>query len=104
MSYEMLVGLNVVDSEVYQQYREAMTPILASYGGGFGFDGKVSEVLLPLGSEDINRVFTIFFKDRHAMEQFFAHPEYLKIKEQYFQKSVASTVIIASYDKKLDEV
>lgn len=104
MSYEMLVGLNVVDDKGYQQYREAMTPILESYGGGFGFDGKVSEVLLPLENQDINRVFTVFFNDRQAMEQFFAHPEYLKIKEQYFQKSVASTVILASYDKKMDEV
>jgi len=35
MALEMLVGLNVVDDEVYQSYRDEMTPILKSYGGGF---------------------------------------------------------------------
>lgn len=99
MAYEMLVGLNVLDDQKYQEYREAMQPILAAYGGGFASDFKVSEVLLPESGRDINRVFTIYFRDRAAMDAFFSNPEYLKVKSQYFDASVGRTMIIASNEK-----
>ncbi|GDY26851.1 DUF1330 domain-containing protein [Agarivorans sp. Toyoura001] len=99
MSYEMLVGLHVLDDDMYLQYRDAMKPILSSYGGGFGYDFKVSEVLRPEENRDINRVFTIYFSERSAKEAFFANPEYLKVRERYFEGSVASTTIISSYEK-----
>lgn len=101
MAYEMLVGLNVLDDQMYQDYRQAMKPILSTYGGGFGYDFKVSEVLLPEASSDINRVFTIYFRDSGAMEEFFANPEYIKVKDQYFENSVGSTTIISSYEKNI---
>ncbi len=71
MSYEILVGLNVLDDQMYQEYRGAMRPILSSYGGGFGYDFKVSEVLLSETSSEINRVFTINFPNSGIMEEFF---------------------------------
>lgn len=99
MAYEMLVGLKVINSEVYSQYRAAMKPILESFDGGFGCDFEVSKVLTQELSAGINRVFTIYFKDQQTMEHFFAHPEYKKVKQTYFTESVAETHIIASYQK-----
>jgi len=99
MSYEMLVGLNVLDEQEYQKYRDAMSPILSSHGGGFGYDFRVSEVLKSEKDEIINRVFTIFFSEFEKKELFFTNPEYLKVKEQYFNTSVGSTTIISSYEK-----
>ena len=99
MAYEMLVGLNVVDDEVYQAYRTAMKPILTVYGGDFGCDFKITEVLLPGDNPDINRVFTIGFPTREQADHFFADPDYLGIKARYFEASVASTAILASYQR-----
>jgi uncharacterized protein (DUF1330 family) len=99
MSYEMLVGLNVLDDQMYQEYRNAMRPILEAYGGGFSYDFKVSEVLLSEANSEINRVFTINFPDNGKMEGFFSNPEYIKVKETYFEASVGSTVIISSHEK-----
>ncbi|PCK07539.1 MAG: DUF1330 domain-containing protein [Alteromonadaceae bacterium] len=99
MSYEMVVGLNVLDDQLYQEYRSAMKPILASYGGGFGYDFKVSEVLASETSNDINRVFTISFPSNTKTDQFFSDPEYIKVKSRYFEISVESTTIISSYEK-----
>ncbi|WP_199609876.1 DUF1330 domain-containing protein [Flocculibacter collagenilyticus] len=98
MAYEMLVGLQVKDNEIYQQYRDAMMPILQSFGGSFGVDFKVAEVLKPAEGSKINRVFTINFPDKQAMDAFFSNPEYLQAKERFFEKSVAETTIIASYE------
>ena len=79
MALEMLVGLNVVDDEVYQSYRDEMTPILKSYGGGFGYDFRVSEVLKSKTDAPINRVFTIYFSNEDSMNSFFSNDEYLKM-------------------------
>ncbi|WP_281557704.1 DUF1330 domain-containing protein [Thalassomonas sp. RHCl1] len=97
MAYEMLVGLEVIDDENYQAYRQAMKPILATYGGGFGVDFRVSEVLLPQESPNINRVFTIYFRDEAAKDSFFSDGDYLEVKTRYFETSVASTRILAGY-------
>ncbi|MEE8119214.1 MAG: DUF1330 domain-containing protein [Gammaproteobacteria bacterium] len=101
MSYEMLVGLNVLDDEKYQKYRNAMKPILSTYGGDFSYDFKVSEVLLSETDAEINRVFTINFPSIEKKGAFFTDSEYVKVKEKYFEKSVGSTTVIASYEKNL---
>ena len=69
MSYERIMGLNVIDDQEYQRYREAMLPILKKYGGSFGFDFRVSEVLLSKTNNDINRVFTIEFPSKKIMDE-----------------------------------
>jgi uncharacterized protein (DUF1330 family) len=99
MSYEILVGLNVVDDLKYNDYRVAMKPILSDYEGQFGYDFKVSDVLISEGNTDINRVFTINFPSKNKMEGFFSDPLYLAVKEAYFVESVGSAIIISSYEK-----
>ena len=97
-SHEILVGLEVTDDELYQQYREAMLPILRGYGGRFIYDFKVSDVLKPANSA-INRVFTINFPNPQSIDLFFADPKYVSVKQRYFEESVGEMNIIASYPK-----
>ena len=98
MALEMLVGLHVVDDEGYQSYRNEMTPILESYGGGFGYDFKIAEVLKSKTKAPINRVLTICFPNEDSRSSFFANAEYLKIRQRHFEKSVTDTTIIATYE------
>ncbi|NRB66959.1 MAG: DUF1330 domain-containing protein [Vibrio sp.] len=97
--YEFLVGLEVSNNDVYSEYRAVMKPILRSFGGSFGFDFMVSDVLLSEVDEPINRVFTIRLPNQEAAQNFFADSEYLQVKAQYFDASVSHTTIIASYEK-----
>ena len=99
MALETLVGLHVVDEAGYQSYRDEMTPILESYGGGFGYDFKVSEVLKSQTKAPINRVFTIFFPDQDSRDSFFSNDVYLKVRQRHFEKSVTDTTIIATYER-----
>lgn len=94
---EILVGLDVSDDEAYADYRKGMGPILASYAGEFGYDFRIAEVLRSESDVEINRVFTIRFPDRDAMDAFFADPAYLDVKARYFEPSVSGTEIIAQY-------
>jgi len=98
MSVERLVALNVVDEEIYQSYRDKMMPILESYNGVFGYDFKISEVLKSETEAPINRVFTINFPNEDAMNAFFSNQEYLKVRQEYFDRSVADTTVIATYE------
>ena len=99
MSYEILVGLNVLDDHKYNDYRTAMKPILSDYEGHFAYDFKVSDVLISAGNTDINRVFTLNFSSKNKMDGFFSDAQYLVVKETYFVGSVSSTTIISSYEK-----
>ena len=98
MAYELLIGLFVTDESTYQQYREAMRPILEEHGGGFRYDFRVSEVLQTQAEHEINRVFTIFFRDKNARESFFANEAYQQVRKRYFDNSVGGATIIAAYE------
>jgi uncharacterized protein (DUF1330 family) len=99
MSYEMLVGLNITDSQVYSNYRAAMTPILLRYGGSFRYDFTVAETLKQEATHPINRVFIITFTNEDHKTSFFADPEYQVVKKQFFDQSVVESTIIARYER-----
>ena len=96
---EMLVGLNITNDDDYTKYREGMTPILESIGGGFNYDFKIAEVLKSNSENKINRVFTIYFPSEEIMNEFFSDEKYLKIKEEFYKNSVDATTIISTYEK-----
>jgi uncharacterized protein (DUF1330 family) len=100
MKFEMLVGLDVADEAIYARYREAMTPILTRYGGGFRYDFEVSRTLRSEVDHRINRVFTIYFADEAARDGFFADARYRAVREQFFTGSVGAMVVIAEYRTK----
>jgi uncharacterized protein (DUF1330 family) len=100
MTYERIMGLDVVDETLYQDYRNAMTPLLNSAGGDFGYDFIVSKVLRSKTKNNINRVFTIEFPSKEIMDQFFSSSDYLAIKNQYFDHSVNSKEVISIHEKK----
>jgi len=97
MQIKRLVGLNIVDDDMYQSYRDAMMPILKSYGGNFEYDFKILEVLKSKTNDPINRVFLISFLDKDSMNLFFVDKKYLKVKQKYFEKSVTHMTQIAIY-------
>lgn len=99
MVFERLVGLHVVDDVAYQAYRDAMTPILHSYGGGFGYDFKIAAVLKSKTEAPINRVFTIFCPDQATMTAFFADERYLEIRKRHFEGAVTDVTVIAAYER-----
>ena len=99
MAFERLIGLHVVDEAQYTRYREKMTPILSSYGGEFGYDLRVAEVLKsPLtDSPSLNRVFTIRFPTEETSQAFFADTAYRDVRREHFENAVDQTTVMATY-------
>jgi uncharacterized protein (DUF1330 family) len=97
MAYELVVGLDVRDQELYKQYRAEMTPLLHRIGGSFRFDFAVERTLKSEAEHDINRVFVITFPDAEVKTQFFAKAQYREIRTRLYERAVAGTTIIAEY-------
>ena len=98
MAYGRVMGLNIYNDELYMRYRQEITPILKSFGGNFGYDFKVAEVLKSKTKNKINRVFTIEFPSEAMMEKFFNDPAYIGVKNKYFDASVDAKTVLATYD------
>ena len=98
MPFENLVGLNVIDPDMYAKYRAAMTPILERMGGSIRADFEVSKVLKSPGAGTINRVFVIRFPDRAAHVAFFSNREYLRVRATFFDKGATNLTLIGEYD------
>lgn len=97
MSYEIVVGLLVVDQDSYSEYRKAMRPLLEKAGGAFRYDLEVSRVLRSEGDAEINRAFVIRFPSKATKERFFADPRYIEVRRKFFDPAVKSRVLIAEY-------
>lgn len=95
--YEIHVGLRVSDESGYQRYRDGMTPLLEGVGGYFRYDMRVNELIKGDADEPFNRVFVISFPDQQTKEDYFADPQYLAIREEFFNASVSSVKQISGY-------
>jgi uncharacterized protein (DUF1330 family) len=101
MTYTRVMGICVTNEEEYANYRKGMLPILQSFGGSFGYDFKVSEVLKAKTDEPINRVFTIEFPSQEVMEKFFSDPNYLVVKKAHLDVSISSRTVIGMFESSL---
>jgi uncharacterized protein (DUF1330 family) len=97
MSFEMTVGLFVVDHEKYAQYRAEIAPLLEAAGSRFRYDFEVARTLKSEAANDINRLFVIQFPDRAGKERFFTDSRYVEIRARLFEKAVKGAAIIAEY-------
>lgn len=88
----LLFALEVTDDIGYASYRAGMRPILAAYGGRFGFDMCVSKVLAGAMDPGINRLFTIEFPSDERQQAFFRDKDYLQVREQWFDGAVGQVV------------
>lgn len=98
MSYELTVGLHVVDQQEYARYRKEMRPLLEAVGGSFRYDFEVGRVLhSETAGAEINRLFVLRFPDKPSEERFFADPRYIEIRGRLFEPAVKAKVQIAEY-------
>ena len=94
-SFKRVMGLQVVNESLYQQYRQDMVPILAEYGGAFTYDFRIAEVLFADTGEPINRVFCIRFPEKSCMTRFYADSRYLAVRDKYFTRAVSAVTPIS---------
>ena len=97
MSYELTVGLLVVDQKVYAQYRKEMRPLLEEAGGSFRYDFDVARTIQSEDGADINRAFVLQFPSQANKERFFADPRYVEIKSRLFDPAVTQRVFISEH-------
>ena len=95
MSFEMTVGLVVVNPKLYSLYRNEMMPLLEEAGGRFRYDFEVARVLRSESDAEINRAFVLQFPNQARKERFFADARYLEIRSRLFEPAVTAIVLIS---------
>ena len=79
MAYYLLIEAEVLDADRYAVYREAVTPVIAQYGGRFLVRGGEVEVFE--GEYNGRRRVVIEFDSKEAARGFWDSPEYEPIKK-----------------------
>ena len=79
MAYYLLIEADVLKPEQYAVYREAVTPVIAQYGGRFLVRGGEVEVFE--GEYNGRRRVVIEFDSKEAARGFWDSPEYAPIKK-----------------------
>ena len=79
MAYYLLIEAEVLDASRYAVYREAVTPVIAQYGGRFLVRGGEVEVFE--GEYNGRRRVVIEFDSKEAARGFWDSPEYAPIKK-----------------------
>jgi uncharacterized protein (DUF1330 family) len=92
-----LWGLHVTDPAQYDRYRAAMMPILARFGGSFGYDFVIDEVKKTEASHPVNRVFTIRFPDEATSTAFFADAGYREVRARHFEGAVRGVTRMGAF-------
>ena len=79
MAYYLLIEAEVLDASRYAVYREAVTPIIARYGGRFLVRGGEVEVFE--GEYNGRRRVVVEFGSKEAARGFWDSPEYAPVKK-----------------------
>ena len=78
MSAYMIVRGKILNEEKYRHYRQAVVPLIQSFGGQHIRTGPAE---LLEGAQDDLRIALFEFPDMEAIRTFWTSPEYVPVKE-----------------------
>ena len=99
VSYQVLIGINVLNNESFVEFHSAIQPVLYRYEGEFSYDIDVPSTLLTGRVIKINHIYTLRFTSRVKMEEFFSDREYLLVRGRHILKSFRPEQFIFGYDQ-----
>jgi len=97
VSYQVLVGVNVLDEAKFSEYLTAVEPLLSTHNGMFCYDYSVHKERHAVVSGNINRVLKFEFADKCNMEKFFTDRCYLKTRGRHVLKAIGGEQFIYGF-------
>lgn len=88
----IIAQLTITDPLAFEEYRAAVPPVIAQYGGRYLVRGGAIEVLE--GEWTMPRLVVIAFDDVAAARRFYQSPEYQKILPLRLKASSGNVIII----------
>jgi len=100
-----LLEMTVHDDATYQQYREAVAPIIAAHGGRYlvragaeRFDADPSaQTVSPEGDWRPDRIIVLKFPSRAALDGFVASPEYRAVAPLRAASATTRSLVVNRY-------
>ncbi len=92
MAAYLIAHIDVLDMDLYNRYRTAVEPVVASFGGRYLVRG--GSILALEGEPESDRVVIIEFPDLVAAQTFHASPEYAPILAMRKEAATSTVVVI----------
>lgn len=91
----LIFSLLIMDSDIYQEYRDKIKPVMTRYGVSVQYEYTIDSVLSSELPEDkVNRLAVFSYADDFDIDTFFNDPEYQKAKPLLLTSSKNVTVIL----------
>lgn len=103
MRYQILIGLNVLDSKKLSDFHASIKPLLATHDGEYCYDFNAPSALFSNRYKVINYVFALSFSSKEKTTEFLADNNYRKVRGRHVLKTFASDQIIFGYRKDPEE-
>jgi uncharacterized protein (DUF1330 family) len=92
MSAYVLVDIDVVDPEAYEEYKKLAPPTIAAYGGRYIVRGGHAETME--GEWKLNRLVILEFESVARAKQWLDSPEYSAIRDMRHQAAKSNMIIV----------
>lgn len=96
MAGYLIANVDVRDSEGFERYRQAVTPVIAKFGGRYLVRG--GEVRNVEGDLGISRLVVLEFPTLEDAERFYRSPDYAPILQMRLDSAVSSLALVAGYE------
>ena len=97
MSYQLLVGLNVLDDKILSEFHASIKPLLANYDGEYCYDINAPSTLITKRHTNINYAFTLSFASKEKATMFLADKDYRKVRGRHVLKTFSSEQVLFGY-------
>jgi uncharacterized protein (DUF1330 family) len=95
MTGYLIANIDVRDLETFNNYREKVTPIAASFGGRFLV--RCGEFQALEGDLDLKRLLIIEFPSLEASRRFYDSPEYAPVKRLRLESALSDIVLVEGH-------
>ena len=96
MAAYLIANLDIHDLDVFHQYREQVSPLIAKFGGRYLVRG--GDIQTKEGDLGLKRLIVLEFPDMKAAEAFYGSPEYQPIMQLRLQSATSSVALVPGYD------
>ena len=96
MAAFLIVEVHIEDPDLYEEYKKAVSPTIAQYGGRYVVRGGPTEMLE--GDREPGRIIVLEFESRERAKEWHTSEEYRGPKEIRRRAATARMIVVETFE------
>jgi uncharacterized protein (DUF1330 family) len=96
MPVYLIIGITVIDQDVYEEFVERVPAVVEQYGGRYLVRG--GEVAVLTGDWQPERIVVVEFDSNDQVQELFASPEFLELAPLREQSTNSRAILVEGYE------